>query len=46
MSWCEFQIHAVGGPSDFMWVHTDYQARKGPHTGTVKIDPQIITLSS
>ena len=33
------QIHAVGGPSDFMWVYTSYQARKGLHTWTVKTDP-------
>ena len=33
------RIYIVGGPSDFMWVYIGYQARKGRHIGTVKIDP-------
>ena len=32
-------FHVVGGPSSFMWVYIGYQARKGLHTGTVKINP-------
>ena len=39
VTWWKLQSHAVGGPSDFVWVYLGYQARKGLHTGTVKIDP-------
>ena len=39
VGWLKLQIHAVGGPSDFMWVYTGYQERKGLHTRTVKIGP-------
>ena len=32
MSWCKLQIHAVGGPSDLMWVYiTGHQARISTH---------------
>ena len=44
MSWCKFQIHAVGGPSDLLWVYIGYQARKGLHTETVKIKNSHVTV--
>ena len=37
MTWCKLQIHAVGGPSDLMWVYTQVIEQEGLHTGTVKI---------
>ena len=44
VSWCKLQIYTdtAGGSSDFMWCIPGYQARKGLHTGTVKIDPHKI----
>ena len=37
MTWCKLQIHAVGGPSDLIWVYTQVIEQEGLHTGTVKI---------
>ena len=28
MNWCKLQIHAVGGPPDFMRVYTGHHVRK------------------
>ena len=39
LSWCKSEIRGVDVPSDFVWENTlGYQARKGLHSGTVKID--------
>ena len=40
LNWYKLQIHAVGGPSDFVCVYIGYQTRSTHDTAeTVKIEP-------
>ena len=45
--WCKLQIHTVVDPNISCGRIPGYQARKGLHTGTVKIDPcNFVILNS
>ena len=47
MSRCKIQTHAVGNLNiSCEGVHTSYQATRGLHTGTVKIDPHKFVISN
>ena len=47
VNWCKLKIHAIGVPSDFMWVYTCYQSTEGLQTVTVKIElHEIVILNS